>query len=206
VDYKDDPEWKQWRKAALRKVFLKDDADDYDDGTKATTTSEKRRELVHKSMKKCRMAATAASAASASASATSSQKSGGTGSSTSCQTYRTPAASSQSSNTTHVMTTPLDEVMTPVLYEVCGGNTTKTGGEMTQEQKAKAYDAFMRGSNQSKKEMGCAVRNHQGQPGRTPPPLPEEIVMPTDNVVEEDDGSSTLVSILGPATQNANLF
>jgi hypothetical protein len=183
VDYKDDPEWKQWRKAALRKVFLSDD-EDYDDSTKATTTSNEGREVVHKTLKKYRMAASAASASS-------SQKSGRTGSSSSCQTYRTPA-SYQSSRAT--------PAMTPPLYEVHGGNTNKTGGEMTQEQKAKAYDAFMRGNNQSENGLGGIVLNHH-QPGKTPPPLPEEIVMPTDTEVEESDGSSTLVSILSGVTQ-----
>jgi hypothetical protein len=84
VDYKDDPEWKQWRKAASQKVFLKHD-DDHDDGTKATTTSKEGRDTVHKTMKECRSAA--------SASASSSQKSGRTGSSSYCKTYTTPASS-----------------------------------------------------------------------------------------------------------------
>ncbi len=85
--------------------------------------------------------------------------------------------------------------MTPSLYGVRGGNTNKTGGEMTQEQKARAYDAFLRGNNQSENGLGCAVLNHH-RTGKTPPPLPEEIVVPTDSEVEEDDGSSTLVCIL----------
>ena len=178
MDYKDDPAWKQWRKATLQKVFLKDD-DDHDDGTRVTTGSEERRDLVHQTMKKMASAASAASTST-------SQKSGRTGSSSSCQTYRTPA-SSQSSDPPHVMT--------PSLYGVCGGNTNKTGGEMTQEQKARAYDAFMRGNDQSENGLGCVVLNHQGT-GKTPPPLPEEIVVPTDSEVEEDDGSSTLVCIL----------
>ena len=84
---------------------------------------------------------------------------------------------------------------------------------MTQEQKARAYDAFLRGNNQSENGLGCAVLNHH-RTGKTPTPLPEEIVVatdsevetprplpeeivvPTDSEVEEDDGSSTLVCIL----------
>jgi hypothetical protein len=98
--------------------------------------------------------------------------------------------------------------MTAPLDEVCGGNTNKAGGEMTQEEKAKAYDAFMRGNNQSEKGLGCAVQNHLNhcQQGKIPPPLPEEIVMAPETKVEEDDDSSTLVSIGSPATQYANLF
>jgi hypothetical protein len=76
---------------------------------------------------------------------------------------------------------------------------------MTQEQKAKAYDAFMRGNNQSQNGLGCAVLKHH-RTGKTPPPLPEEIVVPTDSEVEEDDGSSTLVCIRSCVTQHANLF
>ena len=190
MDYKDDPAWKQWRKATLQKVFFKDD-DDHDDGTRVTTGSEERKDLVHKTMKKCRMA----SAASAVSTSTS-QKSGKTGSSSSCQTYITPASS-------HSYGAP--HVMTPPLYAVRGGNTNKTGGEMTQEQKAKAYDAFMRGNNQSENGLGCVGLNHYPT-GKTPPPLPEEIVVPTDSEVEEDDGSSTLVCILSRVTQHANLF
>jgi hypothetical protein len=95
--------------------------------------------------------------------------------------------------------------MTPPLYEIRGDNTNKTRGEMTQEQKAKAYYAFMRGNNQSENGLGCVVLNHH-QPGKTPPPLPEDIVVSADSEVEEDDGSSTLVSILSRATQHANLF
>jgi hypothetical protein len=193
VDYKDDPAWKQWRKATLQKVFLKDD-DDHDAGTRVTTGSEERRDVVHKTKQKCRMAS-AASAASTSTS----QKSGRTGSSSSCQTYRTPA-SSQSSGA--------PQVMTPYVYGVCRGHTNKSGGEMTQEQKAKAYDAFMRGNNQSQNGLGCVVLNHH-RTGKTPPPLPEEIVVPgkiESSEVEEDDGSSTLVCIRSCVTQHANLF
>jgi hypothetical protein len=89
--------------------------------------------------------------------------------------------------------------MTLPLEEVPGGSTYMSVGEMTQEEKAKAYDAYMRGNNQSEKEQGCMVQNGRKR-GKQPPKLPEEVVVQSDNELEEDDGSSTLVSILSPLT------
>jgi hypothetical protein len=162
-------------------VFWKEE--DYDDVTGTTTTSLEEREVVHKSMKKCQIAASTASASS-------SQRSGLTGTSSSCQTYRTPV-SYQGSKASSAMTLPLEEVP--------GCSTYMSVGEMTQEEKAKAYDAYVRGNNQSEKEQGCMVQNGR-KPGKPPPKLPEEVVVRSDNELEEDDGSSTLVSILSPLT------
>jgi hypothetical protein len=187
VDYKDDPTWKRWSKAALQQVWLMTEDDENDDGTKATTTTRDgsdESEVVPRSMKKGRMVASAASVSS-------SQRSGWTGSSSSCQTYRTPA-SQRSFQPTHA-TTP-----TPRDCGVQRGDAYKEPGrEMTQEQKAYLYDAYVMGSNKTEKGLGCVVPN-PNQKGKTrQPAVPEEVEVPTDNEVLEDDGSSTLVSNLG---------
>jgi hypothetical protein len=215
VDYKDDPEWKRWRKAALRKVL--EEEDDCDEGTKGTTSSTEEGGGVHKTMKKCPMTAPAASVSS-------SQKSGRTGSSSSsnyCQTYQTQASSQsskassrvgssqsyrtlgsfQSSNNIRPMKPPLPDV---------GGKETNNDGEMTLEQKAKAYDAYMMGgTNHSENELGSVVNHQQPKKTRTPMhplvDIPVNILVLTDTE-EEDDGSSTLVSILSPLTPCVHVF
>jgi hypothetical protein len=83
--------------------------------------------------------------------------------------------------------------------EVGGSRINKTGGNMTQEQKAKAYDDFMRRNEQPENGLGFVVQNRQ-QTKKAARPYPEEVVMVVDDDVEEDDDSSTVVSILSPAT------
>jgi hypothetical protein len=107
------------------------------------------------------------------------------------------------------MTAEQEGTKVPAVYEVCEEKSNKTIGEMTQEQKAKAYDDFVRGFSQPKSGfgLGCMVQNpHQSK--KAAPPYPEEVVMIMDEDAEEVDDCniSTMVSILCPATGWPNVF
>jgi hypothetical protein len=209
MDYKDDPEWKQWRNDALRRVLGDDHA--REETTKSTASSVEEEEKDPKNMKTWTNAASVYSVSS-----TSSEQSDRTGGSKSYQSYRTPIsqqgsrtaplnsrATSSQESTGKGGPRSYQSYHTPESQQVyhtprnLGGTKARAGEEMTLEQKAKAYDAFMRGRKPVETGYGSRV-GRQPQPAATNPPprvpIPAHIVVSTDTEEKGDDNSSTVIT------------